>query len=97
MDIYIERKSNQITLDEWREFVNRNNELVLEEKAVVINPLTKQVIRMEVPGRTLYNGAEINYMNGRIGIEGADSSLIRKLRQIAEELGAGIFDCGQEI
>lgn len=97
MDIYIERPNAPLTLDEWREYVQNDKDLVLEESAAGIHPLTKQALRIESPGRTLYNGSEISYKNGRIGTDDGDDDLIRKLRQIAEALGARVFDCGEEI
>ena len=97
MDLYIERENGEITLEEWLEYVNSDDELTLSETAEATNPITKAVLRVHIKGRALWKNYEINYRSGRIGSEFGSEELVEKLKQIAQALSAEVFDCGEKI
>ena len=98
MDLYIERKDERITLEEWKKYVSTDKELLLCETGEGVNPLTKMPIHFEMPGRVLFDGSiEIRYQNGKIGCEGDEEGLIGKLLAIAEVLDASVYGCGEEM
>lgn len=91
MDIYIQREK-EISLQEWMEYIKTDKDLVLMESGEVINPITKQKMRMKIEGRALLGNSEIIYREGRIGCEGYSEKVLVKLREIAKTLGAEIFE-----
>lgn len=97
MDIYIEKENGEISFQEWLDYVKLDNELILAEVSEGINPLTKMTLRIEIPGRVLFNGIEINFKRGRIGCEYASEEMLVKLKEIAIVFGANVYDCGEEI
>lgn len=97
MDIYVEKEIGKISLQEWSNYVNADEKLVLEEVAEGINPLTKQKLKIEIPGRAVINDTSINYINGRIGCEYASGEVLEKLKEIASVFGASVYDCSEKI
>ena len=91
MDIYIQRE-NEISLQEWIEYVNTDRDLVLMESGEVINPITRQKMKMKIAGRALLGDSEIIYREGRIGGDDYSEKVLVKLREIAKTLGADIFE-----
>lgn len=91
MDIYIQREK-EISLQEWMEYIKTDKDLVLMKSGEVINPITKQKMRMKIEGRALLGNSEIIYREGRIGCEGYSEKVLVKLREIAKTLGAEIFE-----
>ncbi|MBQ4522267.1 MAG: hypothetical protein IJA10_04870 [Lachnospiraceae bacterium] len=97
MDIYIEREKGEISFQEWLDYVKSDDELILTEVTEGINPLTKMKLRIEIPGRVIFNGVEINFKRGCIGCEYASEEMLAKLKEIAIVFGANVYDCGEEI
>ncbi len=96
MDIYVERKGYGITLAEWKNYVQSDQELSLSEQGKAINPLTRIPMYFEIPGRAVYkNDCEIYYENGKIGCDGLSGEIQEKLTEIARFFHADIFDCGE--
>lgn len=92
MDIYIEKEKGEITLQEWLDYVKSDDELILAEVAEGINPLTKQKLRIEIPGRVVFKNSEINFRRGRIGSEDGSEEMVAKLKEIATVFGAEFFE-----
>lgn len=88
MDIYIEKENGEISLQEWLDYVKSDDELILAEVAEATNPLTKQKLRIEIPGRVLFKNSEINFRRGRIGSEDGSEEMVAKLKEIATVFGA---------
>lgn len=88
MDIYIEKENGEISLQEWLDYVKSDDELILAEVAEATNPLTKQKLRIEIPGRVLFKNSEINFRRGRIGSEDGSEEMVTKLKEIATVFGA---------
>lgn len=99
MDLYIERENDMITLEEWREYIDTDRELCLNETGSGINPITKKPLCILSPGNAVWipTGDEIRYKDGRVGCEGGDRALTEKLINIAKALSADVFDCGEKI
>ncbi len=97
MDLYVERETGEISLQEWLDYVKTDDELMLEEVAEGINPLTKQKLRIEIPGRVIFNGSDIYHRKGCIGSEDFSERLLEKLRSIAIFFDADVYDCGEKI
>jgi len=97
MDIYIEKENGEISLEEWIDYVKSDDELILAEVSEGINPFTKQVLRIEIPGRAIFNEEEINFKRGRVGCEYASDEMLIKLKAIGEAFGAKLYDCGEII
>jgi len=97
MGLYIERESSPIALEEWLEYVSKDNELTLSEVGIAINPLTKTKMSFQIAGRAIWNDFyEFTFDNGRIRGEGEDINiLMQKLFEIAPALSAFVFDCGE--
>lgn len=91
MDIYIENEKG-ISLQEWLDYVNKDNELVLSESGEGINPITKEKLRIQIPGRVLFDDSEINWKNGRIGSDDYSEELVAKLKEIAKAFDAEFFE-----
>lgn len=92
MDIYIEKENGEISLQEWLDYVKTDGELMLSEVAEAINPLTKQKLRIEIPGRVLFKNSEINFRRGCIGSEDGSDEMVAKLKEIATVFGADFFE-----
>jgi len=88
MDIYVEKENGEISLQEWLDYVKTDGELMLAEVAEATNPLTKQKLRIEIPGRVLFENSEINFRRGRIGSEDGSEEMVAKLKEIATVFGA---------
>jgi len=88
MDIYVEKQNGEISLQEWLDYVKTDGELMLSEVAEAINPLTKQKLRIEIPGRVFFKNSEINFRRGRIGSEDDSDEMVAKLKEIATVLEA---------
>lgn len=91
MDIYIQREK-EISLQEWIEYVKADRDLVLVESGEVINPITRQKMKIKIEGRALLDDYEIIYKEGRIGCDGYSEKVLVKLREVAKTLGADIFE-----
>ena len=91
MDIYIENEKG-ISLQEWLDYVNRDNELDLSESGEGINPITKEKLRIQIPGRVLFGDSENNWKNGRIGSDDYSEELVAKLKEIAKAFDAEFFE-----
>lgn len=91
MDIYIENEKG-ISLQEWLDYVDTDNELVLAESGEGINPITKQKLRIQIPGRVLFGDSEIIYRNGCIGSDDYSEELVAKLKKIAKAFEADFFE-----
>lgn len=91
MDIYIENEKG-ISLQEWLDYVNRDNELVLSESCEGINPITKEKLRIQIPGRVLFGESEIIWKNNRIGSDDYSEESVAKLKRIAKEFNAEFFE-----
>lgn len=91
MDIYIENEKG-ISLQEWLDYVNRDNELVLSEAGEGIHPITKQKLRIQIPGRVLFGDSEIIYQNGRIGSDDYSEEIVAKLKEIAKAFDADFIE-----
>ncbi len=97
VDIYVEKENGEISLQEWLNYVKSDDALVLEEVAEGINPLTKQKLRINIPGRVIFQGMEICYRKGRVGCEDFSDELLKKLKEIATVFEADVYDCGEKI
>lgn len=98
MELYLERKGKEITLEEWKAYVKSDKELLLSEQGQGINPMTRTPMRFEIPGRVLYQESyEILYKEGKIGCNGSSDEICKKLSEISLSLNACLFDCGEEI
>lgn len=103
LDLYLERENDRITLEEWKAYVNTDEELRLDERGHGINPLTKTPLIIMEPGKAIWNPPgdediyEIRYKDGRVGCEGGDKKITGKLIEIAKSLSASVFDCGDKI
>ena len=97
MDIYVERENQELNLQEWLNYVESDKELNLAEVTEGINPLTKTILRVQIPGRVLFHDMEIHFKKSCIGCESPTEEMLRKLREIATALGAKVYDCGEEI
>lgn len=97
MDLYIKRDEKVITLQEWIDYVKTDNDLILAEAAEGMNPITKEKLRIEIPGRVIFNDNELHYKNGCIGCEYSSDTIVKKLKEIADTLNADLFDCGYRI
>lgn len=97
MGFYIEREGSPITLEEWLEYVSKDNELTLSEVGTAINPLTKTKMSFQIAGRAIWNDFyEFTFDNGRIrGASEDNNRLMNKLFEIASALSASVFDCGE--
>lgn len=91
MDIYIENEKG-ISLQEWLDYVNRDDELVLSESGEGINPITKQNLRIQIPGRVLFGDCVITYQNGCIGSDDYSKEIVAKLKEIAKAFDAEFFE-----
>lgn len=92
MDIYIENENGEISLQEWLDYVKTDDELMLEEVVEGINPLTKEKLKIEIPGRVMFKNSEINFRRGRIGSEDGSDEMVAKLKEIATVFGAEVFE-----
>ena len=97
MDIYVERENQEINFQEWLNYVESDKNLILAEVTEGINPLTKMALKVEIPGRVLFQDMEIYHKKGCIGCEYASEEMLAKLKEIATALGAKVYDCGEEI
>ena len=97
MDLYVKREAEKISLQEWLNYVKTDKDLVLQEVAEAINPITKEKLRIEIPGRVIFSEGDIQYCEGRIGCKGASEGKLKKLREIAAALNAELFDCGEKV
>uniref|UniRef100_UPI0040565D83 hypothetical protein n=1 Tax=Acetatifactor sp. TaxID=1872090 RepID=UPI0040565D83 len=97
MDLHVEREGKEISLTEWLDYVKADKELVLAEVAEATNPITKQKLRIEIPGRVIFEDVEFNYRNGCIGCEFSSEVIIAKLKKIAKVFQAKVYDCGYEV
>ena len=91
MDIYIENEKG-ISLQAWLDYVSRDKELVLSESGGGINPITKQKLRIQIPGRVLFGDSEIIYWNSRIGSNDYSEELVAKMKEIAKAFDAEFFE-----
>lgn len=91
MDIYIKR-DKEISLQEWRDYINTDKDLVFAEFGEGINPITKQKLKLKIEGRALMGNAEILYKKGCIGCDDYSEKVLAKLKEIAESLGADIYE-----
>ena len=91
MDIYIQNEKG-ISLKEWLDFVSKDKELVLSESGEGINPITKQKLRIQIPGRVLFRDSEIIYRNGLIGSDDYSEELVAKMKEIAKAFDAEFFE-----
>ena len=97
MDLYIKREDEKISLQEWLDYVKTDKDLALQEVAEAINPITKEKLRIEIPGRVMFGEADIQYCNGRIGCERFSEEILKKLKEIAVVLKADVFDCDEKV
>lgn len=98
MDLYLERESSKITLEDWLNYVESDKELILSENGTIINPITQSTMNYNIPGRVIWkNSYEITYKNGMIGSEDSSEEIINKLMEIAKVFHASLFDCGEKI
>lgn len=97
MELYIRRDSAPISLEEWKAYAASDVELDMADVREAVNPITKQKLRVEVPGHTLYVPAgqeicgEFTYRKGRIGSEDASEKMVKKAQEIAEKLHADVY------
>lgn len=91
MDIYI-KKENGISLQEWLDYVESDNDLVLMEFGEAVNPITKQKLKMEIEGRAVWGNYEILYKDGCVGCDDYAEELLAKMNEIAKALNAEIFE-----
>lgn len=91
MDLYLKREK-EISLQEWIDYVRTDKDLLLMETGEAINPVTKQRMKMKIAGRTLFDGTEIIYKKGRIGCDDPSEKVLAKLKELAQALGAEIFE-----
>lgn len=97
MELYIKRSNEEITLDEWKKYVASDRELDMKEVIEAINPITKEKLRMSIPGHTMYklNGKEIlgnfYYRNGLIESEQTEKEFVIKALKIAAYLNADLY------
>lgn len=97
MDLYIERENEKISLQEWLDYVKTDKDLELKEVAEAVNPITKQKLRIEIPGQVIFSEGVIRYCEGCIGCEGSSVEILKKLKEIAAVLKADVFDCGEKV
>lgn len=90
MDIYIKREKD-ISLQEWRDYVKTDKDLVLVEFEEGIHPITKQKLKIKIEGKALFDDFEIIYQKGLVGSDDYSERLLMKLKEIAKSLGAEVF------
>lgn len=91
MEIYIKR-DKEISLQEWRDYIKTDKDLVLMESGEGINPITKQKLKIIIEGRALLGDSEILYKKGCIGCDDYSEKVLVKLKEIAVSLGADIYE-----
>jgi len=104
-DFHITRKSewfdeegDEITLDEWREFVNSSPDMRLDGFAEAKTP--GGTLRVESEGLSVWTGysghekdgnmAWFDYFKGNIKVKNPDDEIIKKMYQIAQALNAKV-------
>lgn len=60
MELYIKRDNGYISLEEWKAYAVSDAELDVADVREAVNPITKQKLRVEVPGHALYVPAGTN-------------------------------------
>ena len=96
MDLYVEREENPISLQEWLDYVKMDEDLTLEEIAEGMNPITRERLRIEIPGRVVFGDEEIHYQKGCVGSDSDSKEVLAKLKQIAAKLQGDVYDCGEK-
>lgn len=104
-DIHITRKSewfdeegDEITLEEWCEFVNSSPDMRLDGFAEAVTP--GGTLRVESEGLSVWTGysgheqdgnmAWFDYFEGNIKVKNPDKEILRKMYQIAQTLNAKV-------
>ena len=92
---FLKEPNNEITLADWKTYVQSNEELNLENFIEIASP-NGEVIRFEADGISVWNNHPnsekvlIVWRNGKISVKNPDDETIRKLIKIAEDLNAKV-------
>ncbi|MES9948589.1 MAG: hypothetical protein ABW118_06515 [Candidatus Thiodiazotropha sp.] len=95
---WFEEEGDEITLDEWCDFVNSSADMRLDGYAEAETP--DGVLRIESEGLSVWTGysgnekdgnmAWFDYFEGNIKVKNPDSEIIKKMYQIAQSLNAKV-------
>ncbi|WP_428241544.1 hypothetical protein [Gynuella sp.] len=95
---WFEEEGDQITLDEWNNFVNSSPDMRLDGYAEAETP--NGVLRVESEGLAVWTGysghdndgnmAWFDYFEGNIKVKNPDDEIIKKMYQIAVALNAKV-------
>ncbi|MDP4268077.1 MAG: hypothetical protein Q8880_11650 [Bacteroidota bacterium] len=98
MNVETDVDINPITLEEWINIVNNDNELKLLNSIEGINPITRTKIIIKEEGLASWRNCkedctvEFHFKQGQIFVDGYDEALISKMRTIAMKLNAKVVD-----
>ena len=103
-DVHITRKNEwyseegeEITLDEWKEFVNSSSDMRMDGFAEVETP--DGMLRMESEGLSVWLGYSnqeegalvwFDYFEGNVRVKNPDEEILIKMYSIAQALGAKV-------
>ena len=96
MELYVKRESEKISLQEWLDYVKTDKDLMLQEVVEATNPITKQLLRVEMPGRVILGEGDIQYCEGRIGCDRVSEEVLMKLKEIAIVFNGKLLDYREE-
>jgi hypothetical protein len=86
----------EITLDEWRRYLQIDSEFERIAAAEAVNPTTHEVIRIEQPGIAKWlqhsSGDPVwfSWWHGNVIVKNPDEEVIRKMHQVASQLNAHV-------
>jgi hypothetical protein len=96
MDTETEEDNDPISLEEWLQVVEEDNDLKLTESIQGINPITRTKILIKEKGLAIWRHTEKDYdvefhfEKGKVCADGYDDCLINKMKQLAERLNAKV-------
>lgn len=103
-EIHITRKNNwldndsqnDISLEQWNEYVESDDEMTLEKFAETVSP-NGDVIRIEKEGLSVWSGHTnsykvwFNWFGGEISVKNPDDEIVNKMIKIAKRLDAKVL------
>lgn len=98
-----ESEKTPITIDAWKRLVAEDKSFTATNAAVAVNPKTSEEIR--IPGEALAiwtdpetgRKAYFDYRQGRITVKDPDKAILKKMKEVAKEIGARVVgDEGEE-
>lgn len=103
-EMYIKRSANEmpISLDEWINYAENDNDIRIDGFAEATNPIGEHV-RIENEGLSLWTEHSwghkvwLDYRNGQIVVKNPDQETTMKMFEIAEKLKASVNSQGGEV